>query len=212
MRRLGLIGDVHGEDAALERALRLLTEAQVDRILCTGDVVDGRGDVNRCFRLLEAYGVLTVRGNHDRWLLEGYGRDLEEATHPSELTRASREFLAALPPTRSLQTPRGELLLCHGLGTNDMARLLPDDTGYAVQANAELQALIANGRYQLVVGGHTHWRMVRRFLGLTVINAGTLYRAHDPCCAVLELDSGQVRFSNLVPQCDRVPAETHPLF
>lgn len=211
MRRLGLIGDVHGEDGLLEQVLGWLAAAEVDLILCTGDLVDGFGDIDRCCGLLEAYGVLTVRGNHDRWLLEGYGRDLNEATHLDDLTSASRRFLASLPATRTLRTPRGELLLCHGLGRNDMARLLPDDTGYVVQANAELQALIANGQYQMVVAGHTHWRMVRRVLGLTVINPGTLYRAHDPCYAVLELETGRVVFHNLVSTSERVPAEVFPL-
>jgi hypothetical protein len=36
-----------------------------------------------------------------------------------------------LPPTMTLEVPRGTLLLCHGIGENDMKQLGPDDGGYA---------------------------------------------------------------------------------
>ena len=41
-----------------------------------------------------------------------------------------------------------------------MARLTPDDEGYALEVNDELKALLA-ARYAIVVGGHTHRRMIR---------------------------------------------------
>ena len=49
--RLGVIGDVHAEDARLELALDHLQAAGVDRIICTGDVVDGSGCPERSLRL-----------------------------------------------------------------------------------------------------------------------------------------------------------------
>jgi predicted phosphodiesterase len=72
------------------------------------------------------------------------------------------------------------LLLCHGVGDNDMIRLQPGDVGYALESNLELTALIDAGVHRLVVGGHTHRVMVRRFGGLTVVNPGTLLRSADP--------------------------------
>ena len=97
-----------------------------------------------------------------------------------------------MPATRTYDTPLGSLLLGHGLGDNDMIRLQPDDYGYALECNSPLQALIAAGQHRIVVGGHTHHAMVRAFGALVVINAGTLSRTHDPCCAVLDLDRAEV--------------------
>src|SRR5436853_7065250 len=73
LRRIGIIGDVHGEDGALEAALNLLGGITgLDAILCTGDVPgkNGTGDLARCCDLLENAGVMTIRGNHDRWYIE----------------------------------------------------------------------------------------------------------------------------------------------
>jgi predicted phosphodiesterase len=192
--RLGLLGDVHTEHKRLELALRFLRSHQVDATLCVGDVADGTGDLAECCRLLAESSVLCVRGNHDRWLLEGTMRELSDATPVAGLTTEVRSFLSSLPPTRTLETISGELLLCHGLGENDMARLLPDDFGYALESNDELHALLAAKRWSVVVGGHTHRRMVRRFGELTVINAGTLYRHHEPGFGLLDLKARSVEF------------------
>jgi putative phosphoesterase len=178
IQRLGLIGDVHAEDQRLAQAIAYLQGRGVDAILATGDVVDGPGDVERCCELLTRHGVITVRGNHDRWLLEGIMRDLAHAT--MDVSPAARRFLARLPTTAVLFTVAGTLLLCHGMGSNDMARLGPDDDGYAIQFHTELQELIHDPSVQLVVCGHTHRRFVRSFPGLTVMNPGTLFRDHAP--------------------------------
>ncbi|RZO29019.1 MAG: metallophosphoesterase, partial [SAR116 cluster bacterium] len=46
MERIGIIGDVHAEHRRLETALRVLKDEQVDVVLCTGDLADGRGDLD----------------------------------------------------------------------------------------------------------------------------------------------------------------------
>lgn len=211
LSRFGVVGDPHAEDQALQPCIDLLEAQQVDRILCVGDIADGPGDVEGCCRLLREHQVITVRGNHDRWLLAGQLRDLPDATDPRQVPALSRAFLEALPVTVKLETIHGPLLLCHGLGTNDMAQLRPDDEGYAIEANLELQELIRSQRYRYVVCGHTHRRMVRRFGGLTVINGGTLLRGHDPCLLLVELDRGRVRAFELDPDGRSFAEEVIPL-
>ncbi|MBI3272573.1 MAG: metallophosphoesterase family protein [Planctomycetes bacterium] len=193
-RRLGLIGDVHAEATALRACLAFLDGQSIDAVLQVGDIVDGPGDVNACCRLLREAGVLAVRGNHERWFLEGSMRGWPEATPTSEVEAEAREYLAALPIVRRLETSAGRLLLCHGLGGNDMARVQPDDTGYALEANDELQRLVRLPSIQVVVNGHTHRRMVRRLGRLLLINAGSLCRQDEPCVAILDLDACVVRF------------------
>jgi predicted phosphodiesterase len=191
LTRIGIIGDVHGEDVRLENALRFL-KPQTGKVFCTGDVVDGAGDVNRCCALLQEHAIVTVRGNHDRWLLEGTMRELPEATPVAELDEKSLAFLQLLPLTHAFDTVAGRVLLCHGMGENDMQRVTPDDYGYALEVKYELHDLINAGEFRFVIAGHTHRPMMRAFDGLTVINAGTLYRNHKPrvllvdfaCCEV----------------------------
>jgi predicted phosphodiesterase len=90
---VGLIGDVHAEDALLEAALDYLKGKNVEVILCTGDVADGFGSVARCCELLHQNGVRTVRGNHDRWLIADVMRVLPEATDKNELPVGVLDYL-----------------------------------------------------------------------------------------------------------------------
>ena len=57
------------------------------------------------------------------------------------MSPASRAFLEELPTSRVLETLHGRLLLCHGLGDEDMVSVGEDDFGYALHANDELQTL-----------------------------------------------------------------------
>jgi len=184
--RLGLIGDVHAEDQRLEGALNSFRRRGVPVIASTGDIVDGKGSVDRCCELLERNEVVTVSGNHDRWFLAGTARGLPEATDPAGVSERSRAFLKRLPRTIELNTARGLALLCHGLGPNDMAMVGPDDSSYAVDSNEDLQNLVHSGYYRWVLNGHSHRRMVRSFGRLTVVNAGTLKPEQGSC--FLEVD------------------------
>src|SRR5262245_37693054 len=145
-RRLGAIGDIHTEDQALAQVLGFFAGSNVDHIVSVGDIVDGAGDASRCCALLASAGVDAVRGNHDRWILAGQRRTLPDATRIAALDEPARAFLAGLPATREYQTSAGPLLLCHGLDTDDMTRLNPDDDGYALESNLVLQRLIARRR------------------------------------------------------------------
>ncbi len=107
LRRIGVVGDIHGESQFLETTLTFVETADVDLVLSVGDIVDGGGDVDRCCKLLIGCGVPMVRGNHDRWLFEAIMRDSPDATQHIELSSQARSFLASLPKTRVFKTQPG---------------------------------------------------------------------------------------------------------
>ena len=190
---LGVVGDVHGEDGHLAVALGFLARMRPDCLACTGDVVDGAGDVNACCHLLESAGVYTVRGNHERWSFTGTFRDLACATYPSELDPRGLRFLSLLPATIEFQTVSGRVLLCHGIGGNDMATVTPEETDDDLEANRDLQCLAREGRFTCCLCGHSHIRMVRRYSQLTIINAGALLPGRACFCHVSFVE-GAARF------------------
>ena len=195
---IGVIGDVHAEEQFLSKAVAFLKSKNVDNILCVGDIVDGSGDANECCNILRREEILVVLGNHDQWLLKNEMRSLKEATQPDSLEVISQSFLSSLPSTIEFPTPHGLAILCHGLGKNDMARLTPDDYGYAIEANIDLQDLVRGRKYRYVINGHTHYKMVRHFGGLTVINAGTLKHEHEPGFLVIDFAQQFVQFYKFV--------------
>ena len=195
LERIGVIGDVHTCDVLPETAIGLLT-AQGLPIFSTGDVVDGPGDVHKCISLLREQGVRVVRGNHDEWFSKGFMRgsaqDSLKTTQPGELARTELEYVNTLPSKITIETTIGPVLLCHGIGENNMNKINPDDYGYAIEVNNDLQNLIRGRKYKVIISGHSHKKMVGAFSGLVVINAGSL--VGQPGFLVVDFGRKRVEF------------------
>ena len=193
IRRLGLIGDVHAEHRELEVAIETLARVPADRIVCTGDVVDGPGDAERCCELLAGNGVETVRGNHDRWLLQDRVRHVPDAHTIDALDPSAVDYLGELPGTRHFETAGGPALLCHGADTNDLAKVWPGTERAPVERSVDLDRLIDDGQYRYVLNGHMHFRCVVHFDALTLVNAGTLRRRHRPGFSCIDFETGTIQ-------------------
>ena len=191
---IGIIGDVHCEDRLLKKAVAILIAKNSEIIICTGDIADGKGDFDKCISILERHAIMTIRGNHDNWLLNNTMRSLADATMIDNVDSRSIDYLKKLSKTQDIQTSMGATLLCHGLGDNDMARLTPDDYGYALEANFELQRIISDNKYSIIISGHTHRRMVRDIGNCIFINAGSLIISNDPCFSFADFHKNTIEF------------------
>jgi predicted phosphodiesterase len=209
--RMGVVGDVHACDERLSRLLGFLHDQSLDTVVCVGDIVNGPGDPNRCAALLQSHGVVTVRGNHDRWLLEGQPLPGANAQRLEDLTPSTLAFLRALPTSVELEAADGtQTLLCHGLGNNDMNGISDDDYGYALEANLDLQQLLSISGRRIVIKGHRHRPAVWRVGPLTLVDAGSLLDKCSSCGAIIDLSTGTV--SMLAFTDDFVELrDTHPL-
>ncbi len=203
-RRIGIIGDVHAEHHHLELALTFLQRAGVDTVVCTGDRADGRGDLDACVELLDGHQVQTVRGNHDRWVLENKARHVRDAHLLNDLDSAVVAFLSDLPQEIHLPTRLGLLKLCHGVGVNDLQKVWPGTARMPAERSARMDEIIAGGEHQIMVNGHMHYRTLIHFEALTLLNAGTLRGDHRPGFSMLDLDEGVVRGFELIPRVHEV--------
>jgi putative phosphoesterase len=210
--RIGLIGDIHAEDATLNVALNFLhQDDSIDHLLCVGDIVTGPGDAAVCCRLLREAEVATVRGNHDRWFLNnsrGLGGylHLPRATSDYDITGEDRVFLETLPVTREIETSAGLLLLSHGTGDDDTSGIYPDDSLAALESNHRLHSLLGECKYHFIVSGHTHERMVRRINHLSIINPGYLRRDLRPGFGIADFITGRIQFYDIDPDTLEVVA------
>jgi len=208
LARLGVIGDIHAEDLRLERALGVLQATGAECCLSVGDIADGRGDLDRCVRLLEQAGAHAVRGNHDRWLVAGQMRELVGATlhcEPSTL-----RYLATRKSSLEFMTVAGRALLCHGFGDDDMSKLAPDDGAYAVESNQALTRLLEDPGLRFVLNGHSHRPMLRPVGGLWIINAGTLRPGHGPSFVLVDFAELALTWFGFEDD-DRVTRERQPM-
>ncbi|MBC7808220.1 MAG: metallophosphoesterase family protein [Akkermansiaceae bacterium] len=203
-RYAGLIGDVHGQARTLETVLLFLQTLALDVLICTGDLpIKGYTQspetvqtANECARLLQSVDVQVVRGNHDRNFVENAADPLLAAMFREEWD-ASREavaFAKSLPKTRRFETPRGDLLLCHGFGEDDMAGIYPGGEDAPI-AEALKRAGAVTGGIRYLVAGHTHRRLCRTVAGVTIINPGALIGDKEsPGFATADLETGAVTF------------------
>jgi predicted phosphodiesterase len=107
-----------------------------------------------------------------------------------------QQYIRDLPLELEFTTAAGNLLLCHGLGKKTMAKVRDDDEGYALENNFELQDLIKSRRCRFLINGHTHYKMVRNFGSMTVINAGSLLY-EDAGFMTLDFEARLLRFYTL---------------
>jgi predicted phosphodiesterase len=208
LQRIGLLGDIHAEDASLAVALQMLADAGVDRVVAVGDIVDGPGSVERCCELLAGADVAVVRGNHERWFLAGTMRELPYATR--EVGAQAGRYLAALPGLLRFPVAGGEIRVCHGLGADDMASVDLDADAFAIGHNPPLAALVEEDQPIWVLNGHSHRPGVWSYGALVVVNGGTLFREHQPCFGLVDLGREEVTYFE-VDRGRLGPSRTVPL-
>lgn len=192
MNRIGIIGDVHAEHERLAAALEFLGSQRVDVLICTGDLPDGVGDLDACCELLQDAGVVTVAGNHDRWFLQDRVRHVQDAHRREQACAATIRFIESLPKVRTLATDAGELMLCHGVLEDDLAKIWPGSERSASRCSASLDALLQEANPpRFVINGHMHFRTVIDFPSTQVINGGTL-KGQYAGFSVLDVGDGQI--------------------
>ncbi len=177
MKRIGLISDPHGNLLALEAVLAELEREELDGLVCLGDVAVGPQPSETLARI-QALGCPVVKGNWDDWFCEGIpandteiGRKLVEigefwaAQLSAEDITAMRNFAA----TVELDLGGGETALCfHGSPSSNVEGI------YSDTPEQELAQLLGDVREGVLLCGHTHLQMLRRFEQSVIVNPGSV--------------------------------------
>jgi putative phosphoesterase len=187
--RIAVLGDIHGNAAALDAALLEIAPHRPDRLAITGDLVMNGprpGDVVRRVRDLEQAGALVIQGNTDIAVADGdYAaafpwldevpvthREATEWAH-DQLADDELEFLRRLPSERRLWVEDTLVLVCHGSPGSQTAGLSEDlDEGVYVERVTRTDA-------RVICCGHTHVADVRELGRKLIVNPGSCGYAFD---------------------------------
>jgi len=177
--RIGLIADIHGNVVALEAVLTELAREPVDRLICLGDVAAIGPHPREVIARLRTLGCPVTMGNTDAWLfapptLAGAServRLMLDITHwnAQQLSTDDLAYVRAFPLTVEIALDDGGLLLCYHGSPRSF-----DDVLAATTPDQEVARLLAGVQATVLVGGHTHIQMVRRYEDVHLINVGSV--------------------------------------
>ncbi|MEK6275952.1 MAG: metallophosphoesterase family protein [Actinomycetota bacterium] len=174
--RVGLISDVHGNRIALDAVLNELEREGVDQIVCLGDVAVGPQPGETLARIREL-GCPVVMGNWDAAFLgdmpapkDEVGKKLVEIGEwwAKFLSPADREFMQSFVPTFELELDGRDAVFFHGSPHSY------DDWIFSTTPDEELRAMFDGFEMPVLVGGHTHLQMIRRFDEAVIVNPGSV--------------------------------------
>ncbi len=210
--RILLVSDIHGNFPALKAVADYFSEP-FDLILNGGDTTVYAPFPNQTIDWLRERGVASILGNTDSHvigLLNGKSfskpakaekRIMYGAT-AAELSSVNRQWLADLPPTRTLAlqaassdtAPPLSLGMFHGSPADPDEFLFPDTP---IERFREL----ADGtEHQLITVGHSHTPFHKEVNGVHFVNPGSVGRMFDgtsnASCAVIALRNDTVVVSH----------------
>jgi putative phosphoesterase len=173
--KLAVLSDIHGNLGALDAVLADCAARGVETIVNLGDILSGPLEPAATAARLMALDLPTIRGNHERQLLE----DDPAVMGPSdrhalaELDERALQWIKTLPA--SLR--RDDILLCHGRPDDDMRYLLEtvEPAGARPATAAEVTGRLEGIDARLILCGHSHMpRAMRLAGGRLAVNPGSV--------------------------------------
>ncbi|SNY93610.1 Predicted phosphodiesterase [Cohaesibacter sp. ES.047] len=175
--KFAIIADIHGNSSALEAVLADMDHLGVADVINLGDHFSGPLDAAATADLLIARDFPSIRGNHDRWLIETAPEDMGPSDRVAfeQLEQSHLEWLRNLRPSFYW---KDEVFACHGTPDSDATYWLEqvDPEGTVRSAGFDDIEARADGiNASLILCGHTHIpRLVRLRDGRIILNPGSV--------------------------------------
>lgn len=179
--RLLIFSDIHGNQYAWRAFLRSVRKVRYDHMVFLGDVFGyyyGQEEIANGLFAME--NLIWLKGNHDHFFLELLDNKIElnclEKKYGSAYRRILskgknlRPFFDKLPFSYQLKIDDLSIIFCHGT---------PDDPSNGRCYPRDCWRPAACRQYDVVICGHTHFRMVRKGKGKLWLNAGSLGQPRD---------------------------------
>ena len=201
--KIAVLSDIHGNIAALDAVLAHAHALGVDQIVNLGDICSGALWPRETADRLMALGLPTIRGNHERQVLEGdpARMGLSDRRARDTLRDDQLAWMASLPPTLQLAE---DVLMVHGTPSSDLVYFLETvtETGVRPATLAEVEERAGGTSARLILCGHTHVpRAVMLRDGRLIVNPGSVglpaYDDDNPFPHAIENGSPFARYATV---------------
>lgn len=175
--KIAAIADIHGNIDALEAVLADIERQKPDFIVNLGDSLSGPLAAGETAARLLPLGLTTVRGNHDRALVDRPFEEMGDWEQPifRELMAETLQWIRDMP---SGAVVAQEVYMCHATPQDDNVMWLEEllDNGrFTMRGQKEIEALAAGITYPLILCGHSHVaRSVMLADGRLIVNPGSV--------------------------------------
>ena len=213
--KIGLLADIHANSDALAVVVGQLKSLGIESVIVAGDTVGYYYNIILVRELLSQFSLIEVRGNHEDQILNENEHDWREyeSRYGSGLRRNKEALkLNGLNYINNLNHPLTfnllgrKITIAHGSPWNVNQYLYPDSDKLVWQK-------IFSTDSDVVVLGHTHHQMLRKFNGRLIINPGSVGQNRSAKSvadwAILDLTSLSVEFrstpyssESLLAQCE----------
>jgi len=176
--KVGILGDVHGNSAALLSVLDRIKIEGIKKLFITGDLVGYYYSPKEVIDLLSEWDCTFVKGNHEEMLQrcindssflkkvsKKYGSGIEIALNT--LSKEQIDFLCALPLSTSVTLNSTSFLIFHGSPSSAYDYLYPDAREEEVSKFIDIDE-------DILVHGHTHYPAIFNLNNKTIINPGSV--------------------------------------
>lgn len=181
--KIAILGDIHGNAAALRAVLDRAAKNDVQALFVTGDLVGYYYRPDEVIELLLPWKTFAVRGNHENMLFSAiesperwadislrYGSGLQRGL--SRMSDRHIDYLGHLPEQMTIDFDGCRILIVHGAPWNADEYVYPD-------APEAVWAGLDSLPCDLVILGHTHYWMLKQAESTLILNPGSVGQPRD---------------------------------
>lgn len=175
--RFAVLADIHGNSDALRAVLTDMASLGLEQAINLGDHFSGPLDAAGTWHLLASNPMHSLRGNHDRWLIEQAPAQMGASDRCAydQLPPEALAWLRSQPATLSLWP---EVFACHATPGNDnryWAEHVSPSGEIIPRPLPDIQALSEGITASLLLCAHTHLpRITRLPSGQVLLNPGSV--------------------------------------
>ena len=174
--KLAIVADIHSNLQALEAVMREIEGAEIDQVVCAGDIVGYGANPNQCCHIVRDAAAHAVVGNHEISALTkdttGMNPHAAAASRwtASALEEGSQRFLRSLEIESKFEAGDMKVAMYHGSVGSAIEYVFEDEIS---------EDIVRSSGGDLLILGHTHMPYVKDFGSMMAINPGSVGQPRD---------------------------------
>jgi len=197
--KLMFFSDIHGNKYILPNLAAAIRTIKPDNIIFCGDIYGYYYYQDEVIRFFEKFNVQSICGNHDKFFLDLIANKISldflttkfgnsYALNLANVNKKSFEYVRKLEPKKEMKIDNLKIGIFHGSPEDNYNGRVYSDT---IISNTKLY-----NKFDYVILGHTHHKMIRKVGKTTILNPGSIGQQRDGLgFSYLLLDTKTKKFS-----------------